>query len=102
MYLVEAYGVESAVAMSASWATALQAIFDSGGDISRSKAALITCPALLVAGSADPFCPPDLVRDLADVIPHGRFVEAAGAGHDVHLSHAAWLTSTIGEWAGAH
>jgi hypothetical protein len=29
-----------------------------GGDISRSSAHLITCPALIVAGAYDPYCPP--------------------------------------------
>ncbi len=39
-YLVEAYGADNARVMAESWAQALRAIIDSGGDVSRSRAGL--------------------------------------------------------------
>jgi pimeloyl-ACP methyl ester carboxylesterase len=101
-YLAEKYGVEEARIMARSWAEALSAVIDAGGDISRSKAAGIRCPALLITGTNDPFCPPSMVRELAEAIPHGKFREAPGGGHDVHLSHGGWLVSTIAAWLADH
>ena len=62
-YMVEAHGVHNARLMAGSWARALGGIIDAGGDVSRSRATLITCPTLLITGTYDPFCPPRLVRD---------------------------------------
>ncbi|WP_027341539.1 alpha/beta fold hydrolase [Hamadaea tsunoensis] len=101
-YLAEKYGVAEARIMARSWAEAMGAIIDAGGDISRSQAAAIRCPALLITGTDDPFCPPDLVREFAAAIPRGKFREALGAGHDVHLSQRAWLVSTVVAWLTDH
>jgi valacyclovir hydrolase len=100
-YLAESHGVDAARTMAASWAEALSAVIDAGGDVSRSRAARITCPALLIAGTDDPFCPPALVRDMADAIPRGTYTEVHG-GHDIHLSHSRWLASTVVEWLSDH
>jgi pimeloyl-ACP methyl ester carboxylesterase len=59
-YLVEAHGVHNARLMAGSWA----------------RATLIPCPTLLITGTYDPFCPPSLVRDMADAIPRGEYREA--------------------------
>lgn len=101
-YLVEAYGPENARVMARSVSQALRSILDSGGDVSRSRATQITCPALLITGTYDPFCTPSLVREMADAIPNGEFVEAPGAGHDIHLSDPVWLASTVLDWLGSH
>ncbi len=101
-YLAETYGVDEARIMASSWAKALTAVIDAGGDISRSKAARISCPALLITGTHDPFCPPSLVREMADAIPRGTYLEAPGGAHDVHLSHGCWLVSTVAAWLADH
>jgi valacyclovir hydrolase len=101
-YLVQAYGAQNARIMAATWADAMRGIVDAGGDISRQRAELITCPALLIAGTSDPFCPPDLVREMAEAVPRGEFREAAGAGHDVHLSHHRWLAEAVLDWLSSH
>jgi pimeloyl-ACP methyl ester carboxylesterase len=97
-FLVEAHGVNGARVMVSSWAEALRGI----GDISLSLAGLIRCPAMLITGSADPFCPPALVREMAGALPRGQFLESPGAGHDVHLSHQSWLTPVISDWLSSH
>jgi valacyclovir hydrolase len=79
----------------------MTAVIDAGGDISRSRAASIACPALLIAGTHDPFCPPNLVREMADAVPRGTYLEADG-GHDLHLSHSGWLASTVLDWLSDH
>jgi len=101
-YLAEAYGADEARIMARSWAQAMSGVIDAGGDISRSRAALITCPALLVTSSYDPFCPPDLVREMADAIPRGEYLEAPGGGHDVHLSHTSWFVASLVDWLSCH
>jgi pimeloyl-ACP methyl ester carboxylesterase len=101
-YLAQAYGAQNARIMAATWAEAMRGIVDAGGDISRQRAAAITCPALLIAGTSDPFCPPDLVREMAEAVPRGEFREAAGAGHDVHLSHHRWLAAAVLDWLSSH
>lgn len=101
-YLAEAYGVDEARIMASSWAQALSAVIDAGGDISRSAAARISCPALLITGTHDPFCPPSLVREMAEAVPRGMFLEAPGGTHDLHLSHGRWLVSTVAAWLADH
>jgi valacyclovir hydrolase len=101
-YLAAAYGAANATIMTRTWSSAMRGILDSGGDISRSLAARIRCPALLVAGTYDKFCPPEKTRELAHVIPRGQFAEAHGAGHDVHISHGDWLSATARRWLAEH
>ena len=101
-YLATVYDADIARIMTRSWAQAMRDIVAAGGDISRSSAHLITCPALLVAGTYDPYCPPGLTRELAALIPRGQFLEAPGAGHEVHLSHAGWLAGQLTRWLAEH
>lgn len=101
-YLAEAYGPERARAMAAGWGGALRDIVAAGGDISLSRAAEITCPVLLVAGSDDPYCPAAVVQELAEAIPRSRFVELENVGHDVHLVVPGLLTGMVLDWLGGH
>ena len=86
----------------ATWAEAMRTIIGDGGDISRSLAHSIACPALLISGTYDQVCPPDLVREMAGAIPRGEFREAPQAGHAVHVSHHEWLASAAADWLGSH
>jgi valacyclovir hydrolase len=101
-YLTAAYGVANATVMTQTWSAAMRGIIADGGDISRSLASRIRCPALLVAGTYDKFCPPEQARELAGAIAHGQFAEAHGAGHEVHISHGGWLSATALRWLAAH
>lgn len=101
-YLAEAYGPDRARAMAAGWGGALRAIAEAGGDISRSRAAEITCPVLLVVGSADPYCPPAVVEEFADALPRGRYLELENLGHDVHLAAPGLLVPAVLDWLGGH
>lgn len=101
-YLAQAYGQDAARIMTRSWAAAMADMIAAGGDISAADAPRISCPVLLTAGTYDPYCPPDLVRELAGRIPRGEFREAPGAGHDIHLSHHDWLTAQLDDWLAAH
>lgn len=101
-YLAEKYGVEAARIMANSWAQAMTGIIDAGGDISRSRAASIRCPALLITGTDDPFCPTGLVREMAEAMPRGQYLELPGGGHDIHLSHTGWLISKVSGWLSSH
>ncbi|MFC5262896.1 alpha/beta fold hydrolase [Kribbella qitaiheensis] len=101
-YLAEAYGPENARAMAKSWAGALRTIVESGGDISRSQAAGISCPSLLVVGADDQHCPAPVVRELAEAIPRGRFVEVPGVGHDVHHAAPGMFLPLVLDWLEDH
>ncbi len=97
-YVKATYGEANARVMAQSESKALRAIIESGGDISRSRAGQITCPALLITGEEDFFAPPPLVAETAAAIPQGKFIEVKGAGHDVHASQPEWLIQTVSEW----
>jgi valacyclovir hydrolase len=101
-YLTDAYGTANAAIMTQTWSSAMRCMLDAGGDISRSLAAHIRCPALLVAGTYDKFCRPEETRELAEAIPRGQFAEAHGAGHEIHISHVDWLSATALRWLAAH
>ena len=51
-----------------------------GADFYTTTAAL-RLPALVIAGDRDGATPPDMVRDLADLIPGARFELMRGVGH---------------------
>jgi 3-oxoadipate enol-lactonase len=51
-----------------------------GSDFYSTTAAL-RLPALAIAGDHDGSTPPDLVREMADLIPGARFELIRGAGH---------------------
>ena len=97
-YMKGMYGESNARVMAQSFGTSLRAIMEAGGDISRSRAASISCPALLITGEHDFLATPALVSDMARAIPHGEFREAKGASHAVHHEQSAWLTETIAGW----
>lgn len=97
-YMKATYGEANARAMTKSLGEVLLAIMKAGGDISRSRAKSITCPALLITGEQDFLAPPALVSDIAGAIPGGEFVEAKGAGHAIHHEQSGWLTETIVNW----
>jgi len=101
-YLTAAYGTANATIMTQTWSSAMRGILEAGGDISRSRAARIRCPALLVAGTYDKFCSPEKTWELAEVIPRGQFAKAHGAGHDIHISHGDWLSATALRWLAGH
>ena len=101
-YMKAAYGESGARVMAQSEAAAMRAIMEAGGDISRSHAASIICPALLITGEDDFLATPALVSDMARAISLGEFVEAKGAGHAVHHDRPAWLSETVVGWLSNH
>ena len=101
-YLTAAYGTANAAIMTRTWSSAMRGILEAGGDISRSQAARIRCPALLMAGTYDKFCSPEKTREMAEAMPRGQFAEAQGAGHDIHISHGDWLSTTALRWLSEH
>jgi valacyclovir hydrolase len=101
-HLKGAYGEANARAMSQSVVTAWRSIQDAGGDISRSKAAAIGSPTLLITGEHDFFAPPQVVSELAQMIKGGEFIEVKGAGHVLHHDHGEWLADTIVSWLLRH
>ena len=97
-YMTAAYGEANARIMTQSAARAFRAIMEAGGDISRSHAASIICPALLITGEHDFLASPTLVAEIAGAIPNGTFLEAKGSSHPVHHEQPAWLVETIVAW----
>jgi valacyclovir hydrolase len=94
-YMKATYGEANARVMTQSAAKSFRAIMEAGGDVSRSRAAGISCPALLITGEHDLLASPELVSDMARAIPEGMFIEAKGAGHPVHHEQTAWLIETV-------
>ncbi len=75
-YMKTVYGEGNARIMTQSLANTLLSAMDAGGDINRSGAVTIACPALLITGEHDPMAPPALVADMADAVAKGQFLEA--------------------------
>jgi valacyclovir hydrolase len=97
-YLKATYGETNARIMVKSEAAALSAMVAAGGDITFSRASELHCPVLLVTGEHDPFAPPSLVERTAAAIPGSTFIEAKGAGHDVHNDRPGWLAGVVTDW----
>jgi valacyclovir hydrolase len=97
-FLKATYGEANARVMTRSLGATLLAMMDAGGDIGRSRAGSISCPALLITGEHDFLATPALVTDMAGAIPGGQYLEARGASHAVHHEQPEWLTETIAGW----
>jgi len=98
-YLKATYGDGNARVMTQSAGRAFRQIIESrGGDISRSLAAKMTCPTLLITGEHDFLATPALVGELASAMPHAEFIEAKGASHAVHHDQPEWLEQTVTGW----
>lgn len=101
-YLVATYGEANARAMTQSFAKALSAIIEAGGDISRSKVGAIACPALLIVGEHDMFVSKALIDELAVHIHTAETMEVEGVGHDLHNARPAWFVQTVLDWLKRH
>ena len=101
-HLKATYGEGNARSMTHSFAKAIRAIIQAGGDIGRSRATDIACPVLLIAGEEDVFAPPALVSQFASAVRGAEVSTLGGAGHDVHRSHQEWLTQTALDWLARH
>ena len=95
------YGEQNARAMTQSVARAWTAIVDAGGDISRSKAERIECPALLVFGEHDLFVTKAHADQYAAAVKGAKTIEVEGAGHDVHNARPEWFARTVVDWLSA-
>ena len=101
-YLIASYGEANARASAQSFASALRAIIEGGGDISLSKVGDITCPVLLIVGESDFLIPTPLISQLASRIPTSELVVVEGAGHSVHDDRPEWLAQTVLDWLHNH
>ena len=97
-YLVSSYGEHNARAMTQSFADAITAIEKAGGDICRSRAHKITCPALLLVGQHDPFVSKAVIDELAGRMPIAEVIEVEAAGHGIHEDQPAWFGATVMNW----
>ncbi|WP_285115594.1 alpha/beta fold hydrolase [Leifsonia sp. fls2-241-R2A-40a] len=68
------------------------AAFDRRADLPQ-----VSAPALIVAGAHDAVTTPALMRELADGIPHARFVELADAAHLIPLEDPAATADLLAE-----
>jgi valacyclovir hydrolase len=101
-YLVATYGAANARAMTQSFAKAISAIIEAGGDISRSKVGAIACPVLLITGEHDMFVSKALIDELAVCIRIAETIEVKRAGHDVHNAQPQWFVQTVLDWLTKH
>ena len=84
--------------MTQNFAGALAAIERAGGDICRSRASNIVCPALLLAGQQDPFIKKSAIDELASHMRIAETIEVAAAGHGIHEDQPVWFAATVIGW----
>ena len=56
---------------------------------------LVAAPTVVVRGANDPICPAAWARTAADLLPAGRLVTIAGAGHAAHASHPREVAEVV-------
>ncbi|MGZ3624805.1 MAG: alpha/beta fold hydrolase [Ktedonobacteraceae bacterium] len=100
--LVATYGKDQVRVMTQSVVAAASDIIKDGGELSRSKADMITCPVLLIAGEHDIFTPPALASELAARIQEAEVLVADGAEHFMNMVRPEWLAHTILDWLANH
>jgi pimeloyl-ACP methyl ester carboxylesterase len=57
-------------------------------------------PALVIRGAHDPLCSAAWAREVAEMLPRGRLVTVAGAGHAPHYSHPREVARLVSELRG--
>ncbi len=73
------------------------AILASGSRVEKLKK--VTCPALVIHGSADPLVPVDGGEDTARSIPHAELEIIDGMGHDIPPGLIERITGRVAEFA---
>lgn len=58
-------------------------------------------PAVVVRGAHDPLCSAAWAREVASLLPSGRLVTIAGAGHAAHYSHAREVARLVRDLRGS-
>jgi len=81
----EMHGAEHIKEMTNRWVASMLGMIDRGGDVTLSRAAQITCPALVILGDRDRLNPAPNGQAIAKAIPKGRFSLYKDTGHSVHL-----------------
>ncbi|WP_186400045.1 alpha/beta fold hydrolase [Stappia sp. P2PMeth1] len=67
---------------------------------SRPFLAAIACPTTIVVGDGDRLTPPELAREMRELIPGGRLEVVAGAGHLPTLEAPDAVTAVMRDWLG--
>jgi pimeloyl-ACP methyl ester carboxylesterase len=55
----------------------------------------VAAPTVVIRGAHDPICPAGWAREAAALLPEGRLVTVAGAGHAVHFSHPREVAAAL-------
>jgi pimeloyl-ACP methyl ester carboxylesterase len=58
----------------------------------------IVCPTLILCGAQDVLTPPKVHREMADRIPHARFVVIENCGHLSTLERPDEVTAALRDW----
>lgn len=64
----------------------------------RDGLAAIRCPVLIGVGEHDAWSPPEQHREIAQAIPHARYVVFAGSGHMAPMEVPDAVTAALREW----
>jgi pimeloyl-ACP methyl ester carboxylesterase len=62
--------------------------------------AAIRCPALVIAGEHDPYCPPKASKMISDVIPGAELTIIDGVGHCMQFEASDQLNKRIENFIG--
>jgi (E)-2-((N-methylformamido)methylene)succinate hydrolase len=79
------------------YATAYGA-FAEGDDLYADRWPDVTCPALLLTGELDPNSTPQMSRDLAAAVPHGKACIIVGHRHMVNMTAPDEVTAALQHW----
>ncbi len=79
------------------WVRAVLQYIDSGGDVSLSRAANITCPLLMMLGREDRLNPAEFAQRFLNQAGHGQLV-MFDCGHAIHTEQPAAFRKTLGEF----
>lgn len=78
------HGAQYIPDMARYWVQSMLAMIDTGGDITYSQAAKITCPTRIILGEQDRLNPSERGRSMAAAIPKGHLSLYKKTGHAVH------------------
>jgi pimeloyl-ACP methyl ester carboxylesterase len=73
-----------------------------GSGMTKDDVAALRVPALFIVGSEDPLIPPQIIRQVHELVPDSEYVEFEGCGHSVYWESPGEFNETVAAFLAKH
>ena len=73
-----------------------------GSGVMKDDVAALRAPALFIVGAEDPLIPPQIIRQVHELVPDSEYVEFEGCGHSVYWESPSEFNETVAAFLAKH